>query len=58
MIRSFQQLSEVVGWITLAAFAGKILLNLGHFVYSTFRGNLLGRSIDLKKHGKWAGKCF
>ncbi len=48
-------IAETVGWAVLVIFAAKIVYNLLHFAYTTFLGRLLGRGIDLKSCGPWAG---
>ena len=46
---------EIVGLITVLVVTLKSLYNVGHFVYTTFLGALLGHNIDLRKCGPWAG---
>jgi len=57
MVNSISDCShvELVGWITLAIITASLIYNVLHFVYTTFLGSLLGRNINLKKCGPWAG---
>lgn len=48
-------LAEVVGWAALVIFGAKVVYNIGHFIYTTFLGRLLGHGIDPRKCGPWAG---
>jgi hypothetical protein len=48
-------IAEFVGWAVLVIFTAKTVYNLIHFAYTTFLGRLLGRGIDLKSCGPWAG---
>ena len=46
---------QVIGWGTVIALTAKTAYNLGHFVYCLFIGPALGRQIDPRKYGPWAG---
>jgi len=46
---------EIVGLLTVILVVVKSLYNLGHFVYTTFLGRLLGHGIQVRKCGPWAG---
>lgn len=48
-------LAECVGWMALVVLAAKSVYNVGHFIYTTFLGRLLGHGIDLASCGPWAG---
>ena len=50
------QLVETVGWITIILIGAVVVYDVGHFIYTTFLGRLLGFGIDLRKCGPWAGK--
>lgn len=45
---------EIVGLLTVILVVVKSLYNLGHFVYTTFLGRLLGHGIQVRKCGPWA----
>ena len=47
---------ECIGYITVTLIALKLTYNLAHFFYISFLGALLGKNIDLRQHGPWAGK--
>lgn len=47
---------EIVGFVTALVLFVKSAYNVGHFMYTTFLGRLLGFGIDVRKCGPWAGK--
>lgn len=47
---------EVIGWIVLLTLSGIIVYNLAHFFYSIYLGAKLGRNINPRKYGPWAGE--
>ena len=49
---------EVIGLLFCLYLAWIVLSAVFSLVYTCFVGKLLGRSIDVKKLGPWAGKTF
>ena len=47
---------EIVGVSALAIFAGLVLRELSSFLYTTYIGHALGKTIALKNIGQWAGE--
>ena len=46
---------EYFALAVIATVVFKFLLNIGHFLYTTYLGAALGLNIDLRKCGSWAG---
>lgn len=46
----------VLGWVIMAIFAVKTVYNISHFFYSVYFAAALGRNVNPRKYGPWAGK--
>ena len=49
---------EIVVVLTITLILFKIVYNVGHFIYTTFLGNLLGAGIQVKNCGPMAGDIY
>lgn len=49
---------EMIGSAILAILALKTVYNIGHFFYSIYFAAALGRNINPRKYGPWAGKLI
>jgi hypothetical protein len=46
---------EVIGWVVTTLIGVKVLYNVGHFLYATFVGSVLGKTLRPRQCGLWAG---
>ena len=47
---------EIIGWITIVTLSCKMIYNVFNFLYLTFLTDFLGRNVNWKTHGSWAGR--
>lgn len=47
---------QVLGWVVLVLVGTKTVYNICHFGYSVYLGAALGRNLDPRKYGPWAGR--
>lgn len=47
---------EFIGSAILTILVGWLVYNIGHFFYSIYFASVLGRNINPRMYGPWAGK--